>query len=363
MTSAQEIIILQDFLKNPASRKYFDPFFSLCYRQTLGYLRYLKARGYQLPLDSISPERAFEDLAIDILGGFLQSQKNKPFHIIFDYYEREEIADFPTSDTEQLLDLFPILLRGFIKKELAKIYKQEKPQLDHLKRRFKDILSGPSYGNMKSRDKSAEYIYLKKNKNTLRKKAEPLFYEDLIQIADRAYLNSKTREEWCAMIFQILDQSGNLQNFIKKHEILKAVIAVNAKYVEIDGIQPSKPPSPNELSIRTAARDAIPIALQWSRQNTIQLFLNKGRISPSEAERFLQALNNYLTDFGYDSVTDPIPDYYREVMPEKDHSSYLKKHKYIFETVVNKNLEYFKEILKKNPTIRGFGCYSDIGTE
>lgn len=360
MDSVHEIIILHNFLKNPLSRKCFDPFFKLCYRQTIGYLRYLGAKGQKLPLDSINPEKAFEDLAIDILGGFFQSRRDKPFHIIFDYYEREGIADFQAPDGEQLFDLFLILLRGFIKKELAKICKQEKPQLDHLKRRFKDILSGASYGSMRSRIQAAEYIYLMKYYDVLRKEAEPVLYEDLIQIVEKAYLDSKTREEWCAGIFKILDQSENFQNFIKKHEILKAVIAVNAKYVELDGIQPSRLPSPNELSVRMAVRDAIPIAIQWSRQNIIQIFLNKGRISPNEAEQFLHAVNNYLNDFGYNGDPDPIPDYYREVMPKNSHLSYLKKHKYIFDSIVNKTLEYFKEILKKNPTIRGFGNYYDI---
>ncbi len=363
MTEKQKTVILLNFLRNPLSRRDFDTFFKVCYQQTMGYLRYLRCKGYRLPNDNRQSEKSLEDLSFDILGMFLQSRKDRPFFKIFDYYKSRGIISFQETNGEDLLNLFMILLTKNIRQELAAIRKLENPQLDHLKRRFKDILKPPVYGQFTSARGGAEFVYIEKNEKSLRIKARQVSYEDLIQIVEKAYLDSNTREEWCARIFRILDESNDLQNCLKKHELLRAVIAANSRYAEIYCDLPSRLISPAESAIRTASNEALHETMTWVRQNTIRKFLEKGRISPEEAEQFQSAVDNYLTDLGYDGDADPKPDYYFEIMPESFTRDNLRQHKYILDTIFKEAHDHFVESLKKNPTILDSGNYLKDGME
>jgi hypothetical protein len=352
-----EAFSLFQFLKEPLNKKYFNLFFHDCFCQTIGYLRYLKAKGFALPLNNVGNGNPFHDLAIELLGNFLQSRKDAPFYLIFAYFEKNQELAFTAENTDRLYEHFLILLRKHIRQGLTRLRKQENPQLDNLKRRFKDILSADNYACKGFDNSSANYIYQKKSENNLRLSGEPISYEHLTRISEESYLHSKSRSEWCANIFDMIDSLEEYQNFVKFHELLSAVITVNAKYVEIDGFNPSPVASPDYGLLKEAVEQAKSDSLQWARSNLIEKFIEKGRISPEDGRRFLCAVEKFLDDFGYDGSTDPIPDYYREVMPAEKYCNYLREHKYIFETIISNTLDFFKEKLKTNPTILALGSY------
>lgn len=362
-TISADAIAVQEFLKYPLDRLNFDQFFKTCYHTAVGYLRYLKARGFQLPTTVADVHKDISDLAIDILGGFLQSKKDRPFFIIYDFFKRKGMADFDCIDQDKLYRQFSILLRGYIRKELGHLFRENNPQIHNLKRRFKDIFNSPEYTVIRGDSDSTEYIHFSKNADYLRSDCRPVLYDDIIQIAEDAYNDTKNRKEWCNKIFEIVDSSTDLQNFVRKQDLISAIISVNERHVEIDGMQSSSIPWPDKSLLRTEVDKARKDTLNWAKHNIISDFVTKKRISSVESGLFLSALEKYLIDFGYNGDTDPIPEYYREVMPRDQHKSYLKDHKYVFETIIRNALEDFKRRLRNNSIIVNLGCYYMNGME
>jgi len=70
---------IKAFLLNPVDKRTFGTFYSVCFSQTITYLRYLKSRNWKLPIEKSENENPLADLAIDILGPLLQSCPGEPF--------------------------------------------------------------------------------------------------------------------------------------------------------------------------------------------------------------------------------------------------------------------------------------------
>ena len=346
MTENGEIIRL--FLEDPRSRKQFDPFFKLCYRHVIGYLRYLKVKGYRLPEEMVSAQNPLSDLTIDILGPFLRSARNRPFFLIFDFFQHQGTSDFKHTDTTQLYDLFKSMLFRFTRQELSRITGNANNQLDHLKRRFKDILKGNEYVTFSRDNGRIEYIRLKDDDTIEPRECPVVPYERLLILAEEVYHSSKTRKEWCRNVFRLLSGDTSVQNCLVKHELLSAVIVVNMKYVQADGLHPSLPPSTEYRLTERVAKESREETLQWLSKNMLEKFVQKGQITAEIAERFRGAVDRYLIDLIYSSDVDLVPIYFREVMPEDEHEKYLKDYKYIFETAITKADEEFKRRVRKN---------------
>jgi len=362
--------IVRAFLISPLNRKTFDSFFKTCYSHTLGYLRYLKAKGFQLPLEHRSDGDPFGDLAIDLLGTFLRSTKDKPFPIVFDYFKKVGISDPDQADPDDIYHHFTLLLRGHIRQQLSRLKAQQDPQIDHLKRRFKEILIAPRFGSMQG-SSGEECLFLIQHSRNLRggnrsqarpsTSKLPIPYDELLQIVERAYLKSTSRTAWCLNIFELLNETTEYQNLVKKHELLAAIVSVNAKYIDADGLQPTGLPTAENALLMRDIEEAIAQTLVWLGETVLSGFVRKGRINGDEAERFRAASERYLSDLAHTGETDPIPQYFREVMPESEHDRYLSEYKYIFETTINDAVEDFKERLKKKTTVLKYRDYFKDG--
>ena len=348
---------IQVFLGNPLIRKNFDPFFQICLGECISYLRCLGARGYRLPEKLTDSKNPLGELALDLLGELFVSKPNRPFYVIFEFYNRHRITDFDNADPQVLHDMFLMLLKGYIRKGLTALIGQNDPQIANLKRRFKDILLDSRYASKFLESENAEIIFLSDNASNHRLDAQPVQYQDLLLIVEEAFLNSKNRQEWRAEIFRNINKSGDLQNFVKRSDLLRAVIAIKAKYSEIESLNLGKAVSPDLAFIETAIENARAVTLNNLRTDTLDHFIKKGRITEKEASLLVDAAEKYLTDFGYDGSADSIPDYFRESMPESYHKDYLPRYKYIFESVISRAVENFKEILKNDSTIRHLGHY------
>jgi len=178
----------------------------VCFRCAAGYLRYLEARGYRIVSDQTDQERAISDLAIDVLGGFLQSKPGRPYILIFDYFERHGIQHFNRTEPDELYSHLTILLRGYIRKELAAIRKHENAQLENLKRRFKDILKDSKFRTLKLQGSASDSIHLQSHSGNLRLDHLPVSHQLLTDIVDRAYTASRARTDWCLNIFKQIDE-------------------------------------------------------------------------------------------------------------------------------------------------------------
>ena len=352
--------IVQAFLLNPLNRKTFDSFFKTCYSHTVGYLRYLKAKGFLLPLEHKTDGNPMADLAIDILGTFLHSTKENPFPVVFDYFNKLDLIEADDVNVDDLYHYFSVLLRGHIRQQLSRLKVEQDPQIDHLKRRFKEILKAPCFGSMQ-KSRSEEFLCSTQYSDNLREDKRPMPYEELLRIVETAYVNSTTRTAWCQNIFELLDKETEYQNLVKKHELLAAIVSVNAKYVDADGLQPTRLPTPEDALLMEAIEEAIAQTLLWLREAVLNGFVRKGGISGEEAERLVVASEQYLSDLAHAGETDPIPQYFREVMPKSEHARYLKDYKHVFETTINKAVEDFKERLKKKTTVLKYRDYFKHG--
>jgi len=348
--------IIKAFLLSPLNRKAFDSFFGICYQSTVGYLRYLKAKGFQLPHELKAEGNPFGDLAIDLLGTFLHSNRDRPFPVIFGYFNKLGYAQPREADPDDLLHCFTVLLRGHIRQQLARLKVQQAPQVDHLKRRFKEILKDVRF-KILPKSSGEEWISLAQHCDDRREGRPPLLYNDLLQIVEKAYLNSRSRTDWCLDIFKLVNEATQYQNLVKKHELLTAIVSVNSKYVEADGLQPVCLPTPKEALLTKTIEEAIAETLSWLKESVLDRFIHNVRIDSEEAERFQQAAEKYLSDLAHTGQTDSLPEYFREVMPEGKRITYLSDYKYVFETTINQAVENFKDRLKKKSTVLKYRDY------
>ena len=196
-------LILRDFLVEPLNKRRFNAFYSVTYQFTFGYLRFLSYRGYRLTVDDRTGCDPVSDLAIDILGRPLSSEKGNPFHMIFAYFHAIGIDDFAKHDTGDLWNKFSIWLRRQIKQELSRLGTERNPQIGNLKRRFHDILKPPEYHSFAAPDNHAECVALAANCADLRRELSPLPVNLIREIAERAFLKSLNRSQWCRAIFDI----------------------------------------------------------------------------------------------------------------------------------------------------------------
>jgi len=337
--------IIRQFLKFPLSKKLFDNFFKICYQETLCYLSYLKMKGYRFFDSEADEKKAISDFAYDILGDFLRSSSNRPYFIILDYFKRHGIEDFDKIHSEIIGEHFSILLRGFIKRHISKLTNQDDPQTANLKLRFKDILSGDKYHSFKL-PAGDNAVSSKSNMDNLLSDKSDLTGDDLYYIVEEAFLISNNRSQWCQNIFKLINKNDSYQNYIKRNDLISTVIKINYVYVEIETALPSKIPGPEYVYLKKGALLARTDAIKWASDNVILDFINKKRITDAESAFFLRMLSEYLSDLVNSGETDPIPVYFREIMPKEKHDVYLNKYKYILETIISRTVNYFREKLQ-----------------
>lgn len=287
----------------------------------------------------------------------MSSRKDRRYYHVFDYFERKGLLDFSGVSDEDLYFHYIGLLRGFIRQELKRIRDQENPQVHHLKKRFKNILKDEQFCHKTDAKKGHDKIYLCKYADNLRAENPPIPYDELYQLAERAFFDSNTRVRWCHKIFEQLNASKEYQNLVVRYELMSIVVSINAKHVELYGPRPSKMPSHLNTILQKSIDKARRKAIARLKQEIIPNFVAKGRINQDEAERFARAAELFLIDLGSDGWTDAIPEYFRAFMPEEKRKVYLKNYKYVFETITDKAKEFFLDDLRNDPTIGDFGDY------
>jgi len=304
-------------------------------------------------------ETAFVDIAYDILGPFLASKKNRPYFVVFNYFEHHGLME-PSVTSDTISEHFHILLRGFIRKELTLIRGVENPQIRNLKRRIKDILNGPDYSSRIFPGESEEGVFAIRNDKDLRDDLPPITPDSLDSIVREAFRTSSNRAEWCAQIFQLLNQDSEVRTAIPKHQLVSIMIAVNAEYTDAVGIVTGHLPTPREEYLSQAARRAMSETLDWVQSTVITRFVTRDRLSAENAPLILNACRAYLEDLTENGDADKIPQYFLTQKPGLTQSDYLKQYKYVMDTVTNRALAELRKRLRENPTIWPFSHYSPV---
>ncbi|MFH1891312.1 MAG: hypothetical protein ABIK83_01350 [Candidatus Zixiibacteriota bacterium] len=349
--------IIRDFLKSPLDLRKFNEFYKLIYRHTLGCVSFLERKGYILPSETGDREQRLSDLTIDILGTLLRCDGSRPFHLVSEHFERYGMHDYDQVSSEDIRSCLSVLLNGHARQELHKLRKQDDPQIDNLKRRFKDILKGKEFASCSADSDRAEYVHLLKYAHDLRKDMRPSTGEFLQSVSEDAFRESNSRMTWCHDIFERINDETGYQNFAIKHELLSTVVSINCRELEFYADLMHKPGGPKAGMLRRELDRGMAATLEWAETDLLIKFRENGRISESESVRLMTALNAYLSDFCEHGQTDPIPRYFKESMPPEACDRYLDDYKYVFETLVNKSIDYLKEFVRKKATSLGYGDY------
>jgi hypothetical protein len=297
------------------------------------------------------------DIAYDILGPFLASRKERPYYVVFEYFERHGMNDPELIIPEILCRCFRILLRGFIRKELTLIRGLENPQIKNLKRRIKDILAGSDYSSKVWPGDKSESCYWAENEAHLRGDCPSVTGDPLYELVKDAFMQSCTRTEWCLQAFRLLDKKIEYRNAVKVHDLISTMIAVNAEFVDAAGQGTWRIPTPVEDYIDKRMSAVIDETITWVESEVLSRFSNKGRISRPDIALILKASRHYLEDFGLDGKPAEIPKYFQNLKPGLSQNDFQKQYKYILETAINQGLREFQRRLRKELTIHPFGNY------
>ena len=339
--------ILKEFLCCPENRRRFDTFFELCWRHTKAYLGSQKARGRRLPLDQFAGHSPIDDLAVDILSRVLEPVKGRTCGELFDYFRTQGIATFEDEDPAHLYDLFRPWLFTKIRQQLSHIAGEADPSKANLKRRFKDILAGPNYHTFSPRGGNERYVGTLKYERTMRADCPPISFEELLLLVEECYFRSLNRTQWCRAVFEALNRVESVQNFIETFRLIQAVVIVNMKYVDVEGLAPVHPSGAEHSLFIRAITKARSETLRWVREIVLAKFVTNGRLTENYAQRLLDACEQYLIDLAHSSGVDPLPVYFREAIPETEHDRYLTDFKHIFETSIHKAKDDFERRLRK----------------
>jgi hypothetical protein len=338
--------ILLAFLEYPTDNLRFKAFFEHCRRRTFGCLYGLRRNGFRLP-GAETTSAALQDLTYDILGSFLRTERGKrPFHVIFDYLKSRGINDPAKHPVEELARQFMILLRSFVRQEAFRITQQEDAQKANLRRRFTDVLSEEGYVSEKSPKDKWVYVYQAGQEDSLRLDRPLISFTRLQTLVETAYLETTSRSQWCVRIFLELAAIDSAQNRLRKNELVSAALSVSLRYLEAEAYQPLRLPTPEEDFGDGKMREACELTMLWLSDHVIKEFELKGRISEDEGERLAHAAELYLTDLCVHGNSDPLPEYFREVMPDCRHEKYLENYKYVFDTIIKRMVDDFRSRLK-----------------
>jgi hypothetical protein len=342
--------IVRRFLQAPLNQSRFREFFELCHASTIGLLKYYRSRGYPVPIERADLDNALSDLAFTLLGEFLASGPDQPYELIFDYYTRHGVGDFESTPAGDLYDHFRVLLSGYIKKQLFWRRKTENPQAEILKRRIKDILQPPAFE--RSRGNPGEHVMVSRGQRegTPRKNAPAIPFAALVTLVHETFLESNTRTAWCRAVFTALEGDTTYGDAVPLNELLLAMVQVNAGALEELVPQPTQPVSPEFGPAWQTVDRVVGETVMWARREAVPVFVKRGRLGAEDAEAYLDAVGLYLRDLGYCGDTDPIPQYFREVMPRGSQDRYIKHYKYTFEAVISSSADHFRERLAKEMT-------------
>lgn len=333
------------FLLAPLSRRGFGAFFELCCATTVGVLKYYRSRGYPVPIERADAPGAYHDLACEILGEFFARRTDEPCGLVFDYFARHGVTDFETLPADELYIHFRVLLSGFVKKHLFHRRKTENPQAEILKRRVKDILGPPAFVRFRGNPSGHLMVARADREGRLRSHAPPLPQELVLDIAAQTFRESHTRTAWCRAVFERIDEELEYRNCVRLGDLLLAMVEVNAAALEEVVPQASATLSPELDAVQRTIECGVRETVAWASLEIIAPFVVRGRLQPDDRQAYLRAVEMYLLDLAFSGGTDPIPRYFREVMPAARHASYLADHKYTFEAVISRSVEHFRELL------------------
>lgn len=327
--------ILLAFLRSPLDRRRFHAFLELTLRKTVSRLRALRARGYRLPADDRTDSDPLIDLAISVWDEpSLLKKDRRIFTDLIKLVHREGYSPFDDTHSDRIEALYSVYLTIQIRQRLRRIRVEHDAEPENLKRRFSDILQELSFiertdlvpGIVLVGPPSSEVI----SPDNLNLIPPPVFQH----FVEEAFLHSTTRSTWCREIFRILNETTSYSPLVPRHDLLAAVVKVNARFLQGNEFGPSSLPNPEEALLQKRLKKALDRAVETVHATTICRFVSQGRLTAEEGRCLKNALGHYLEDLAFSPEADSLPQYFRDHMAAETHARYLKDYKFIFDTIV-----------------------------
>lgn len=342
----QDERVLVLFLQQPDEPEAFMQFFQMCHKLAVGSLSYLQRRGYRLPVGPHNSFSSISDLAVDILGTFLRFEKDVRFGVIFRYFAKVGISECSNVDPVLAMSKFRGLLLGYVRQELYRINKQEYPEAASLKAQLNKILSSDRYASF-SLNGFSGLICLAASRDAMVVDKSIIPQERLEYIAEEAYVSSLSIEEWCARMFALLTLREEYLPAIPRHQLLAAAVKILGTHMEVDAVPPASLPDPEQLLLSWEMLRMREEVAEFIGAEVISRFVKQGRISHETGQCFGSAVALFLADKSNGNQVDLLPAYFRGSMPESEHKHYLRRYKYVFETVMSRAEEEFVDRIRK----------------
>lgn len=353
--------VIRQFLISPRNRKCFCHFFDVCVAETSRYLRRLKASGWRLPGDQFQAESALADMVEDALAELFASRKNRPYYHILDYFSRHGISDFKNVADDELVRRFNILLHGFVRRWVTSTKDEVDPQIANLKRRIAETVRSPGYHILRLPGDTGATVCAAECESRLRTDCPSIPCDKLYHLVLGAFNDTMNRSDWCTRIFALLDVETDFRNAIPLVELVSAMIAINAEYVDALEYVQERPTGPlGEYRLRKI-RAAVVQACRWMKQTGVAVYLRKERVSPDEAAAIFRSCRDWLVDLCLSGEADSIPSYFFNYRPEVSQQEYQDRYKNAMDSITHKALEEVRRILREDSTIWPFGDYSPDG--
>jgi hypothetical protein len=224
---------------------------------------------------------------------------------------------------------------------------QRDPQRENLKRRLRDILNGPDFTHPPIDGSEADLICSQPALRQLRADKPILTFEELLHVAGDVYAHCRNRQEWCRAIFARLASMPEVANYLRRQELIRAMVTVNLQCVETGEWLAESSGTAMPAIARRDLESARNQALEHVRVRVLERFVLSGSVTEVEAGQFLKAAAIFLIDIAYSPAVDKLPTYFREVMAPETHGGYLERYKYPFETTMKEAEGYFRARLKE----------------
>jgi hypothetical protein len=328
---------VQTFIDHPTERSAFNHFYEAAFHIARGYLRHLTRRGFRLPLDEYSAEGGLTDCTTDCLAPLFASRPGHPCHLIVDYFKGKIEPDTPA---DRIAALLHGLIAGHVHQELFRMKASFAPQQARLKRRLRAIMTSDEYCEFRH-DSTRCWTWRRATQPP--RSEQPLIGDNTLSELVLAAVQTETHmPDRCREVFSRLDNDDRFVNAIPAHRLIAAMVQALTR---CDDAAPSVVASPQAEFVRRQIDALSDKAIDATIQDCLMALAAKRGLTAAETESLGNALRDLMADFCADGDHDPLPQYAKARLNAHGADWNLKRHKYIWETVVADCKERLREDL------------------
>jgi len=329
--------VTRRFLDSTPDRGRFDEFFKTCLALTSGYLQLLIHMGHHLPLDEYAGKSPHNDLAVDCLATLFASTPGRPYYLIREYLG-SKIGDL--TPAVEIVALLQGMIKKHTRQELSKMAADRNQQAANIRRTVRRVMEN---GDYEAGTFDTVAVWSLRGTKDCRRGGQPLVDDATLHgwIAEAVHTHSQMPER-CRAVFNMLDRDDRFINCIEQNRL---IAGFNAVLTDGQDYRPSPDGEPRGAFVHGIGEECARQAATATISGVIARLGAERGYSDELLSGYQRALSNLLEDMSWHGCHDPLPQYLREALPSLDSRSYLKTHKYVWETGVAECLKMLRQLL------------------